>query len=86
MVGEKVEKLSSSVAKPEDGFRSMVLTEPGSLDSLGDEPDSHPLPPDCVQRPCAAGLNFRDVLSALGQMPQDDNEPTIMGSECSDRD
>lgn len=85
MVGEKVEKLSSSVAKPEDGFRSMVLTEPGSLDSFKEtNRDSHPLPPDCVRIAVrAAGLNFRDVLWALGQMPKDDNEPTIIGSECS---
>ena len=34
-------------------------------------------------RPVATGLNFRDVLSALGQMPGVGSGPLVPGGECS---
>jgi len=54
----------------------------GLLDSLvfvDDETTAGQLPPDYVQiRPAAFGLNFRDVMVAMGQLDE-----TRMGFECS---
>ncbi|OCL05917.1 reducing type I polyketide synthase [Glonium stellatum] len=55
---------------------------PGMLDSLffQDDPEAtEPLPNDFVEiEPKAFGLNFRDVMVAMGQLDE-----TIMGFECS---
>jgi NADPH:quinone reductase-like Zn-dependent oxidoreductase len=55
---------------------------PGLLDSLvfvDDSTATGPLPDDYVQiRPAAFGLNFRDVMVAMGQLDE-----TRMGFECS---
>ncbi|KAL4966473.1 polyketide synthase [Aspergillus stella-maris] len=60
----------------------MEIGIPGLLDTLRfvDDPEyEEPLPPDFVEvEPKAFGLNFRDVMIAMGQL----NE-TIMGYECS---
>lgn len=55
---------------------------PGSLDSLafGDDPSAFkPLPDDFVEiAPRAFGLNFRDIMVAMGQL-----RPKVMGMESS---
>ncbi|KAI9776756.1 MAG: hypothetical protein M1839_009400 [Geoglossum umbratile] len=55
---------------------------PGFIDSLvfvDDETTAGPLPPSHVQiKPAAFGLNFRDVMVAMGQLDE-----TRMGFECS---
>ena len=60
----------------------MHIGTPGMLDTLRFEDDAstkEPLPSDFVEvEPKAFGLNFRDVMVAMGQL----NE-TIMGYECS---
>ncbi|KAK4238694.1 hypothetical protein C8A03DRAFT_14873 [Achaetomium macrosporum] len=63
----------------------MHVDIPGLLDSIvfRDDPDVSPrvpLPDDWVEiEPKAFGLNFRDVMSAMGQL----NEKQEMGSECA---
>ncbi|KEQ90223.1 hypothetical protein AUEXF2481DRAFT_71742 [Aureobasidium subglaciale EXF-2481] len=58
------------------------VERPGLLDSLvfiDDDSISGSFPPDAVQiRPAAFGLNFRDVMVAMGQLDE-----TRMGFECS---
>ena len=64
---------------------AMVLTKEGSLKSFElQEMSTASLQPDEVRIDVkAAGLNFRDVLSALGQLPEDDETRNQMGAECS---
>ncbi|NJR69835.1 MAG: SDR family NAD(P)-dependent oxidoreductase [Synechococcales cyanobacterium CRU_2_2] len=60
----------------------LVTTEPGSLDSLAFEPRPRRSPdPQSVEiRVAATGLNFRDLLNALGQYP---GEAGPLGCECA---
>ena len=62
-----------------------VLDTPGNLESFRIEAQSQvALEPDEIRiRVKAAGLNFRDVLSALGQMPESDPSRDMRGSECT---
>jgi NADPH:quinone reductase-like Zn-dependent oxidoreductase/NAD(P)-dependent dehydrogenase (short-subunit alcohol dehydrogenase family)/acyl carrier protein len=66
--------------------QQIVVTQPGNLDSLQSREFETPAPREGEVRidVIAAGLNFRDVLSALGQLPMKTGEshPRI-GSECS---
>jgi NADPH:quinone reductase-like Zn-dependent oxidoreductase/SAM-dependent methyltransferase len=61
----------------------MHVDVPGLLDSIifRDDPDARlPLPEDWVEiEPKAFGLNFRDVMAAMGQL----NEKQEMGVECA---
>lgn len=63
----------------------MVLDTPGNLESFRLEAqDQVALSADEIRiRVKAAGLNFRDVLSALGQLPQGDSSRDMRGSECT---
>lgn len=67
-----------------DSSRNIRLSvgAPGLIDSLifvDDETIAGPLPPDHVQiKPAAFGLNFRDVMVAMGQLDE-----SRMGFECS---
>ena len=67
-----------------DSSRNIRLSvgTPGLIDSLifvNDDTIAGPLPPDHVQiKPAAFGLNFRDVMVAMGQLDE-----TRMGFECS---
>ena len=65
--------------------RRMVVAEPGNLDSLRMVPFTQraPGPGEVAIEVHAAGLNFRDVLTALGQMPVAGPGPFAPGSECS---
>ena len=67
-------------------FRLQV-TQPGVLSSLSREPvPVHPPGPGEVRIDvAAAGLNFRDVLSALGQLAGREGGVGELGSECSGR-
>ena len=63
----------------------MVLGKTGSLNSFEFKAVPAPLltPGQVRIEVKAAGLNFRDVLSALGQLPASDTSKNMMGSECS---
>ncbi len=63
----------------------MVLKTPGVFDSFEITAlEQAPLAADEIRiQVKAAGLNFRDVLSALGQLPEDDPTHDMRGSECS---
>lgn len=65
--------------------RRVVVTEPGNLDSLALEPFEPPLPGpgEVLVEVRATGLNFRDVLTALGEMPRAHEGPYVPGSEAS---
>lgn len=67
-----------------DGFRLEIGT-PGSLEDLALNPvPSRPLGPGEVAiRPAAAGLNFRDVLTALGLLTPAAPLWGSLGGECS---
>lgn len=60
----------------------MVVDTPGSLDSLvfiDDSSARESIPDDFVEiAPKAFGLNFRDIMVAMGQLQE-----TVMGFECS---
>jgi len=58
----------------------LVISEPGTLANLTFQPMNRPSPADdeVEIRVAASGLNFRDVLTALGQYP---GEPAL-GCEC----
>jgi acyl transferase domain-containing protein/D-arabinose 1-dehydrogenase-like Zn-dependent alcohol dehydrogenase/acyl carrier protein len=72
-------------AGPVAGPRRVLVTELGGLDSLRVEPlaPRAPGPGEVQIEVHAAGLNFRDVLAALGQMPDAGPGPLAPGGECS---
>jgi NADPH:quinone reductase-like Zn-dependent oxidoreductase len=63
----------------------MVLDTPGNFESFRLEAQGQAdLAADEIRiRVKAAGLNFRDVLSALGQLPEGDSSRDMRGSECT---
>ena len=63
----------------------MVLDTPGNFESFRIEAQTQAgLASDEIRiRVKAAGLNFRDVLSALGQLPEGDPIRDTRGSECT---
>ncbi|MEE3326801.1 MAG: KR domain-containing protein, partial [Myxococcota bacterium] len=63
----------------------LVLDTPGNFESFRLEAQAQSaLEPDEIRiRVKAAGLNFRDVLSALGQLPEGDPSREMRGSECT---
>ena len=65
----------------------LAVTRPGVLSSLEPAPlERRPPGPGEVEiEVAAAGLNFRDVLSAMGQLPGYESGVGPMGSECSGR-
>ena len=71
-----------------DSFR-LEIERPGALDTLRlcEAPTTAPGPGELAVRVVASGLNFRDVLQALGMLPpaafQDDPDPDGLGIECS---
>lgn len=73
-----------------DGQVRLEVGEVGSLDSLSlrEVRPVHPGPNELLVKVCAAGLNFRDIMLALGLLPV--SEPVIdidsrlsLGSECA---
>ncbi|MGW7596831.1 SDR family NAD(P)-dependent oxidoreductase [Streptomyces antimycoticus] len=67
-----------------DGFRLRAgrLGDLGSLE-LTTTPRPRPGPGEVELRVLAAGLNFRDVLTAMGQLPGDENTRYRLGFECA---
>jgi acyl transferase domain-containing protein/NADPH:quinone reductase-like Zn-dependent oxidoreductase len=63
----------------------VTISEAGVLDHLGLEPMHRkaPGPGEVEIRVAAAGLNFRDVLHALGRLPQRQPEAAPFGFECT---
>ncbi|KAH6635388.1 polyketide synthase [Chaetomium sp. MPI-SDFR-AT-0129] len=66
----------------------MTIRTPGLLDTLlfTDDPNTtlHPLPPDHIElAPTAIGLNFRDVMVAMGQLDGEGARGGLMGYECA---
>ena len=76
---------SSGTLDSDKEFEIMALKKTGALQSFERVRLPRPvLGPDQVRiRVRAAGLNFRDVLSALGRMPVGDESKDQIGSECS---
>lgn len=76
---------SSGTLESDKEFEIMALKKAGVLQSFERVRLPRPvLGPDQVRiRVRAAGLNFRDVLSALGRMPVGDESKDQIGSECS---
>lgn len=67
-------------------FRQRVWSaRPGILDRLGLfwEECRAPGPGEVEIEVCAAGLNFRDVMKALGIYPTDIGDGNILGDECA---
>ena len=63
----------------------IIVSQPGDLGSVTTE-EFAPRPPgpgEVQIKVIAAGLNFRDVLGALDQMPDLEGQAPPMGSECS---
>jgi acyl transferase domain-containing protein/acyl carrier protein len=71
-----------------DGFR-LESARPGMLDSLELRPAERrpPGPGEVEIRVAAAGLNFSDVLKAMGSLrpPPGDERPMTLGGECAGR-
>ncbi len=65
--------------------RRVVVSQPGDLHALEFQNVEPRLPnPGEVQiEVIAAGLNFRDVLATLDQLPREGREPASLGVECS---
>ncbi len=65
----------------------LAVAQPGVLSSLAPAPLKRrpPGPGEVEIEVVAAGLNFRDVLSAMGQLPGYEGGVGEMGSECSGR-
>ena len=62
----------------------LTQSTPGSIEDLRFEmkPATRPGPDEVVIRVRAAGLNFRDVLTALGKLPVPSRRPPSFGWEC----
>ena len=69
-------------AQPDEPFR-LAIQQRALLDTLAFQPcDRAPLQPDAVEIAVrAAGLNFRDVMNAMGFLPRGLESP--LGLECS---
>lgn len=62
----------------------LTQTTPGSIDDLHfvTDPKPEPAPDEVVIRVRATGLNFRDVLTALGMLENPSPRPPYFGWEC----
>jgi acyl transferase domain-containing protein/acyl carrier protein len=70
----------------ETPFR-LEISEPGILDNLALRATSRraPGPGEVEIQVCASGLNFRDVMKALGLYPDLPDGPVQLGDECAGR-
>lgn len=68
----------------QQAFR-LEVSKPGSLDSLVPREVERPTPGrgEVLIRIRATGLNFRDVMKALGIYPSESDDPLWLGDECS---
>ncbi|EYF00133.1 Malonyl CoA-acyl carrier protein transacylase [Chondromyces apiculatus DSM 436] len=76
---------SAWAATGSEGGLRLDVRVPGLLDTLSLRPAPRPQPgPGQVEiRVHAAGLNFLDVLSAMGVRPDDPGGPVALGLECA---
>jgi thioester reductase-like protein len=76
--------LTESRPKPDQCFR-LESARPGSLDKLVFRPKQRraPGPGEVEVEVCAAALNFRDVMKALGIYPADAEDAMLLGDECA---
>ncbi|MDB5502867.1 MAG: eryA [Tardiphaga sp.] len=67
------------------GAFQLEVVKPGSLDSLEARRIERPIPGpgEALIRVEAIGLNFRDVMKALGIYPAESDDPLWLGDECS---
>jgi acyl transferase domain-containing protein/NADPH:quinone reductase-like Zn-dependent oxidoreductase/2-polyprenyl-3-methyl-5-hydroxy-6-metoxy-1,4-benzoquinol methylase len=81
--GSKIKTKPFVQTGPEGSIFKLEVTKPGFLDSIvfrEDEDFDLPLPKGWVEvEPRAYGINFRDVLSAMGQL----DEKQEIGMECA---
>ena len=77
---------STSTLKDEQCFR-LESAKPGSLDKLvfRAKPRRAPGPHEVEIEICAAALNFRDVMKALGIYPAEAADAMLLGDECAGR-
>ena len=82
LAGKKVEEREGVIHIPESDNFELGVSEPGILENLGLQPlqRNKPGKGEVEIRIHATGLNFRDVLGALGQYPGDPGKP---GLECA---
>lgn len=78
---DRFEDRSSNLESPSQA-RTLVLSRPGELDSLAFQTTVRrpPGPGEVEIAVCATGLNFRDLLVALGMYP---DPAAQLGGECS---
>jgi acyl transferase domain-containing protein/NADP-dependent 3-hydroxy acid dehydrogenase YdfG/acyl carrier protein len=62
---------------------ALQISQPGRVDSLGfrGQARTAPKPGEVEVEVAAAGLNFRDLMKALGIYPSPDHQPTTLGDE-----
>ena len=77
---------STSALTSEQCFR-LESSKPGSLDKLvfRAKPRRAPGPNEVEIEICAAALNFRDVMKALGIYPAEAADAMLLGDECAGR-
>ena len=77
---------STSALTSEQCFR-LESSKPGSLDKLvfRAKPRRAPGPNEVEIEICAAALNFRDVMKALGIYPSEAADAMLLGDECAGR-
>ncbi|MDZ4403436.1 polyketide synthase [Prosthecobacter sp.] len=75
---------SQASLNPDQGFR-LESAKPGSLDKLvfRAKPRRAPGPGEVEIEVCAAALNFRDVMKALGIYPAEAEDAMLLGDECA---
>ena len=71
---------------PNPGYR-LEIPASGVMDELVllETPRRKPGPDEVEIEICAAGLNFRDVMKALGIYPMDGDRDLLLGDECAGR-
>jgi len=83
---DQLTQSSTSALTSEQCFR-LESAKPGSLDKLvfRAKPRRAPGPNEVEIEICAAALNFRDVMKALGIYPAEAADAMLLGDECAGR-
>ena len=86
LAAQDLQPMSDTGAPPAvDPCYRIDAIRPGALDSLTAQAVETPLPSagEVVVRVRSVGLNFRDVMKALGIYPADSDDPLWLGDECA---